>query len=64
MIIHGDNDSMVVLDAGKEVAAIIPGTNIKLIHGLGHSLPEPLFDVFVDLITENISKNIIRSSGM
>ncbi len=56
--------SLLISDAGKEVAATIPDASIKLIHGLGHSLPEPLFDVFVDLITENISKNIIRSSGM
>jgi pimeloyl-ACP methyl ester carboxylesterase len=56
IVIHGNEDPMVSIDAGKDVAANIPGADFKIINGMGHSLPDQLIDTLVDLIASNASK--------
>lgn len=53
VVIHGDQDPLVALDAGKDVAANIPGADFEIIKGMGHDLPAPLIDTLVDLIVKN-----------
>lgn len=56
IVIHGDQDPLVTLDAGKDVASIIPGADFEIIKGMGHDLPAALTDTLVDLIVENAAK--------
>lgn len=56
IVIHGDQDPLVVLDAGKDVASNIPGADFKIIKGMGHDLPNPLINTLVDLIVKNAAK--------
>ena len=48
MVIHGLADKMVHVSGGRATASAVPGTELLLIEGMGHDMPEQLFDTFVD----------------
>jgi pimeloyl-ACP methyl ester carboxylesterase len=50
LVIHGSDDPLVALEAGKDIAATIPNARFELIAGMGHYLPEPLLGKLADLI--------------
>jgi len=52
MIIHGDADPMVPLEAGKEVAATVPGAELCVVKGLGHDISLEFVDEIVDCIVK------------
>ncbi|MBN2032195.1 MAG: alpha/beta hydrolase [Deltaproteobacteria bacterium] len=39
LIIHGDADPLVPVEAGKDAAEAVPGAELKIIEGMGHDLP-------------------------
>jgi len=39
LIIHGDADPLVSVEAGRETAKAVPGAELKIIEGMGHDLP-------------------------
>jgi pimeloyl-ACP methyl ester carboxylesterase len=39
LIIHGDADPLVSVEAGKDAAEAVPGAELKIIEGMGHDLP-------------------------
>ncbi|GAB2876074.1 alpha/beta fold hydrolase [Nocardioides pacificus] len=49
-VIHGLADKMVHVSGGRATAAAIPGAELVTIEGMGHDLPQGLFDTFVDVI--------------
>jgi pimeloyl-ACP methyl ester carboxylesterase len=51
-VIHGDSDPLVHPDGGRDTAACIPGATLKIIPGMGHDLPEALYDEIVEAIAE------------
>jgi pimeloyl-ACP methyl ester carboxylesterase len=51
VVVHGSDDPIVPVEAGKEVAALIPGAQLRIISGLGYDLPLPLVQTFADAIT-------------
>ena len=53
LVIHGEADPLVSVDAGRATAAAIPGAQLLCIPGMGHNLPEPLWPQVVDAITHN-----------
>ncbi len=56
VVIQGTEDPIVPLDAAKDVAASIPGAQLELLDGMGHYLPQPLFDTIVNQVVNNIKK--------
>jgi pimeloyl-ACP methyl ester carboxylesterase len=56
VIIHGSEDPLVIIDAGKDVAANIPGADFEIIKGMGHYLSEPILKPLADLIVKNATK--------
>jgi len=42
VVVHGDEDPLVPLDAGRDVAANIPGADLRIIPGMGHDIPPAL----------------------
>jgi len=50
MVIHGAADPMIHVSGGRATAAAIPGAELLIIDGLGHDLPRPLYDTFVEAI--------------
>ena len=53
LVIHGEADPLVSVDAGRATAEAIPGAQLLAIPGMGHDLPEPLWPQIVDAITQN-----------
>jgi pimeloyl-ACP methyl ester carboxylesterase len=49
-VIHGMADKMVHPSGGRATARAIPGAQLLLIPGMGHDLPEPLWETFADAI--------------
>ncbi len=36
LVIHGDRDEMLVVDNGRQIAALIPGARLEILEGVGH----------------------------
>ena len=47
LIIHGDNDPLVPVECGIATAAAIPGATLKILKGMGHTLPVQLWPQIV-----------------
>ncbi len=52
LVIHGVDDPLVNVAAGKDTAACIPGARLKLIEGMGHDVPPKLVPVLVREIAD------------
>lgn len=50
LVIHGLADRMVHVSGGRTTALSIPGSELLLIAGMGHDMPEPLWPTFVKAI--------------
>ena len=53
LVIHGEADPLVPLEAGRDTAANIPGARLTVIPGMGHDLPLALVDTLADAISEH-----------
>jgi pimeloyl-ACP methyl ester carboxylesterase len=56
VVIHGSEDPMVRPRNGRNVARTIPGARFILVDGMGHDLPEPVWEPIVDALTENFAR--------
>jgi pimeloyl-ACP methyl ester carboxylesterase len=56
LVIHGTEDPLVIIDAGKDIAATVPGARFESIAGMGHDLPEALLEKLADLIVSNAQR--------
>jgi pimeloyl-ACP methyl ester carboxylesterase len=50
LVIHGMNDKMVHVSGGRATSRSVPGSELLLVPGMGHDVPEPLHETFVDAI--------------
>jgi pimeloyl-ACP methyl ester carboxylesterase len=50
LVIHGVDDPLVSVEAGKATAAAIPGAKLILLERMGHTLPRALWPTIVDAI--------------
>lgn len=57
LVIHGADDPLVPVEAGKDTAANIPGARLEIIDGMGHNIPAPLVPVLVGLIADHTDKH-------
>ncbi|HMG06915.1 MAG TPA: alpha/beta hydrolase, partial [Mucilaginibacter sp.] len=53
MVIHGDSDPLVRLQAANEITAAIPNSKLHIIKGMGHDLSFGFVDTLVTLVTQN-----------
>jgi pimeloyl-ACP methyl ester carboxylesterase len=51
MVIHGSDDPLIPVEAGRDTAKSIAGAQLRVIPGMGHDLPLALIDQFTDAIT-------------
>jgi pimeloyl-ACP methyl ester carboxylesterase len=56
LVIHGSEDPLVSPDGGKDTAEAIPGAELLIIEGMGHSIPIEVWPQVMDAITENANK--------
>lgn len=52
IVVHGADDPLVPLAGGEATAAAIPGSELRVIAGMGHDLPPALFDIVADAILD------------
>jgi pimeloyl-ACP methyl ester carboxylesterase len=53
LVVHGDADRLVPLEAGRATAAAIPGACLEIVDGMGHDYPPQYWGRMVDLITSH-----------
>jgi pimeloyl-ACP methyl ester carboxylesterase len=53
LVIHGEDDPLVPVAAGRDTAANIAGARLMTIPGMGHDLPLALVDTLADAIAEH-----------
>ena len=56
LVIHGKEDPLVPKEGGIDVADGIPGAELLLIDGMGHSLPSEVVPQIIDAIIANTNK--------
>jgi pimeloyl-ACP methyl ester carboxylesterase len=53
LVLHGEGDPLVKVEAGRDTAQAIPGAKLVTIPGWGHDLPNELVDQLADHITDH-----------
>jgi hypothetical protein len=56
VVIQCDEDPIIPMEAARDVAARIPGAEIRVIHGMGQDLPPALMKTVVDAIVLTASR--------
>jgi pimeloyl-ACP methyl ester carboxylesterase len=56
LVVHGLADQMVHVSGGRATAAAVPGAELLLVEGMGHDLPQELFETLVDAIDRTASR--------
>ncbi|HVV36430.1 MAG TPA: alpha/beta fold hydrolase [Acidimicrobiales bacterium] len=51
LVLHGDADRLVPIDAGRLTHECIPGSTFSVVEGMGHDYPPQLWDTIVERIT-------------
>lgn len=55
-VLHGADDRLISVSGGLATARAIPGAELHVFHGMGHSLPVPLFDRFAEIIAATAAR--------
>lgn len=58
LVIHGTSDPLVTVSGGYATAKAIPNSELHIVEGMGHDIPPPLWDEFVELIHHNATREI------
>lgn len=53
LVIHGDADPLVPVEAGIDTANSIPGAELMIIEGMGHALPPAVWPQMIEAITRH-----------
>jgi pimeloyl-ACP methyl ester carboxylesterase len=53
LVVHGDADPVFPLPHGEAIRDAVPGARLVVLHGAGHGLSAPYWDVFVDALVEH-----------
>jgi pimeloyl-ACP methyl ester carboxylesterase len=56
LVIHGLADKMVHVSGGRATSHAIPGSELLLVPGMGHDVPEQLRETFADAIARNAAR--------
>jgi pimeloyl-ACP methyl ester carboxylesterase len=56
LVIHGSEDPLMPPDGGKDTAEAIPGAELLIIEGMGHSIPIEVWSQVMDAIKVNANK--------
>jgi pimeloyl-ACP methyl ester carboxylesterase len=56
VVLHGADDPLVQVHAGRGTAAAIPGAELRVIPGMGHDVPPALYDIVADAILAAVAR--------
>jgi pimeloyl-ACP methyl ester carboxylesterase len=59
-VLHGRADPLIHRSGGRATAKAIPGAEHLEIPGMGHDLPRPLYDTFIDAIVTTAERAVTR----
>ncbi len=62
LVIHGDADPLIPVDAGKDTAAAISNAELLILEGVGHALPQPVWNEVIEAITTFIQQRASNES--
>ncbi len=57
IVIHGREDPFYPVKAGKDIATAIPGAELLILDGMGHSFPHEVISNIINAIVANSNKN-------
>jgi len=57
LVIHGREDPFYPVEAGKDIATAIPGAELLILDGMGHSFPREVIPHIVNALVANSNKN-------
>lgn len=63
LVIHGQDDPLVTPSGGDATARAIPGSELLVIPGMGHDLPEPVWPQIIGAIVANTRKAATAPAG-
>ena len=63
LVIHGEQDPLVMVSGGHATAKAIPGAELVVIDGMGHDLPRDLWPELVDRISAHVARAEERRVG-
>jgi proline iminopeptidase len=58
LVIHGADDPLVPLAAGRDTAQNIPGASLQIIEGMGHDFPEALMPRLAQAIADHCDRRV------
>ena len=61
LVIHGDADPLVPIEAGRDTASNVPGAELLVIEGMGHELPPRAWPRVVGAIADHAQKAALGS---
>ena len=53
LVIHGDDDPLIPVEAGKDAARVIPGARLLIIDGMGHDMPKEVWPEIVAAVSRH-----------
>ena len=56
LVIHGSEDPFNPVEAGKEIATMIPGAELLILDGMGHSFPREVIPRIINALVANSNK--------
>ncbi|MFL5782544.1 MAG: alpha/beta hydrolase [Thermoleophilaceae bacterium] len=56
LVIHGEEDPLIGLSGGRATAAAVPGAELITIPGMGHDLPQGVWDLVVGAIADLVMR--------
>ena len=55
LVVHGALDPLIPVAAGVEMAALIPNARMRVVDGMGHTIPAALSGIVIDAIADHVS---------
>ena len=62
-VIHGVEDPLIRVECGRATAAAIPGAELLEIEGMGHDLPEPVWDRVADAVARTAARTARQAAA-
>lgn len=56
LVLHGDHDALVSIEAGQDTAAHIPGARFRVVEGMGHTISPGIIPTLTRYMIEHMNK--------
>ena len=56
LVIHGTDDTLITPSGGERTAQLVPNSTLLMVDDMGHDLPQPLWPLLVDAISNHTAR--------